>query len=105
MIITPHWESPEIAVSFTQNYDLLYDYHGFPENTYNINYAVKGDVALAEKVESLLMKRGIQTRRDETRGLDHGSFVPLMEIIPKGDIPVVQISVRDDHDASFHYEL
>lgn len=105
VLITSHWEAKDIKISFVENYELLYDYYGFPQNTYWVKYPVKGSISLAQKVEILLNKKWIQTQKDFTRWLDHGSFVPLMEIFPKINIPVVQVSISNNLDPLFHYQL
>lgn len=105
IMITAHWESSDIAISFVEDYHLLYDYYGFPNNTYQVDYKVKWDLNFSKKVENLLNTNWIKTSRDTTRWLDHGSFVPLMEMFPKITIPVIQVSISKNLDASFHYKL
>lgn len=105
VIVTSHWENKNIKISYIDNYELFYDYYWFPNSTYNVNYKVKWDKKLSEKIKLLLNKSWIESSFDEKRWLDHWSFVPLMEIFPKIKIPVVQVSISRNLDPKFHFEL
>ncbi|MET7442215.1 class III extradiol ring-cleavage dioxygenase, partial [Streptomyces sp. NPDC005568] len=52
-----------------------------------------GAPALAESVRKLLRAPGTPVQDIPDRGLDHGAYVPLVEMFPDADIPVLQISM------------
>jgi aromatic ring-opening dioxygenase catalytic subunit (LigB family) len=40
-----------------------------------------------------LIKEGIKLISNTKRGYDHGTFIPLILMYPKANIPVIQISI------------
>jgi len=102
LIISAHWQAPEFTITTSISPDLIYDYYGFPDHTYQLTYPVSGDSALADQVSKLLNAAGIQNQQDASRGLDHGVFIPLKMMFPKADIPVVQLSLHHGLDPQMH---
>lgn len=95
VIFTAHWENRVTTISSVNGeYDTIYDFGGFPRELYEIRYPAKGSPELAERVASMLKEKGIPSQFDTSRGLDHGSWVPLSRMFPEADIPVVQVSVN-----------
>lgn len=84
---------------------LIYDYYGFPEESYNIRYPCVGEPSLARKIHKLLSDAGIPSELDEERGFDHGLFVPLKIMVPAANIPCVQLSLVGTLDPSAHIEI
>ena len=105
VVISAHWEADEIGITAAANPPLLYDYHGFPPETYQYRYPAPGHPALAERMQELLQRADIACRMDSERGLDHGVFVPLLLMYPEADIPCIQVSLSSGLDAEFHIEL
>ncbi|MCX7279861.1 MAG: class III extradiol ring-cleavage dioxygenase [Burkholderiales bacterium] len=102
LVITGHWEAPRFSVSTSARPPMEYDYSGFPEHTYRIQYAAPGSPALASRVQALLAEAGFETTGDANRGFDHGTFVPLSLMYPDADMPIVLLSLRSDYSAVDH---
>lgn len=105
LIISGHWESERASVLNNDNYELLYDYYGFPEHTYSLTYPAHGSATVAGKVRELLGHAGIETEEEHERGLDHGVFIPFKLIYPDADIPIVQLSLLHSLDPAAHFAL
>ena len=105
LVISAHWEADEALLTSAAQPSLLYDYYGFPDETYQITYPAPGLPALAEQVRGLLEKDKIAARLDGERGLDHGVFIPLKLIYPDADIPCVQLSLKKGLDPQVHIEM
>lgn len=105
IVISAHWEEPVIAVTATPSPSLLYDYIGFPAETYEYEYPAPGNSELAERVQRLLQQAEIDCSLDHERGFDHGMFVPLMLMYPEADISCIQISLAASLDAAEHVRI
>ena len=94
LMVSAHWENAPVSLSATtRNPGLFYDFGGFPAKYYNVEYDAPQAPELAAEVGKLVATHGHHVERDETRGLDHGAYVPLKEMYPEADVPVVQMSM------------
>ncbi|WP_329368438.1 dioxygenase [Streptomyces sp. NBC_00669] len=93
LIVSAHWEEAPLAIGATGRVPLVYDFWGFPEHYYQVTYDAPGAPALAEDVRKLLRGAGRPVQDVPERGLDHGAYVPLVEMFPAADIPVLQVSM------------
>lgn len=93
LIVSAHWESAPLTVGATETVPLTYDFWGFPQYYYDVKYPAPGAPALAARVSKLLSRPGHGVHQDPERGLDHGAYVPLVEMFPNADIPVLQVSM------------
>ena len=105
LVVSAHWETPRPTVMTSARPPLLFDYYGFPEHTYRLEYPAPGSPELAARVRALLASAGIAADEDAQRGFDHGVFVPFLLMFPDADIPVVQLSLRADLDADAHLAI
>jgi 4,5-DOPA dioxygenase extradiol len=93
LIVSAHWEDAPLTVGATRDAaGLVYDFWGFPERYYQVTYDSPGAPELADEVAALTAG-STTVRRDESRGLDHGAYVPLKEMFPEADVPVLQLSM------------
>jgi 4,5-DOPA dioxygenase extradiol len=93
LIVSAHWEQAPVTVSATQTVPLVYDFWGFEQRYYEVSYPAPGAPGLARSVTSLLADPGRPVHSDQGRGLDHGAYVPLVEMFPAADVPVLQLSM------------
>src|SRR5687767_5257722 len=93
VVVSAHWEARPLSIGATRPLPLIYDFYGFPERFYKLQYPSPGAPAVAARIRDLMKVRGIATIDEPERGLDHGTYVPLMCMYPEADIPVLQISL------------
>ena len=94
LMISAHWQTAPMAIGATTTVPLVYDFYGFPERFYQLEYRSPGAPELAADVKALMPDNEPVMDRP-TRGLDHGAWVPLMAMYPEADIPVLQMSLPD----------
>jgi 4,5-DOPA dioxygenase extradiol len=105
LVVSAHWEEQVPTLTALSQPPLIYDYYGFPPESYEIQYPCAGEPSLARDIYHTLGKAGIDARLDETRGLDHGVFVPLKIMYPDADIPCVQLSLVNSLDPAVHIKI
>lgn len=105
LMISAHWEEQLATVTSSPAPELIYDYYGFPKESYSIEYSAPGDPELAQRIMTLLGEHGVKTSSDQQRGFDHGTFVPLKLIYPNAEIPVVQLSLISTLDPQVHIDI
>jgi aromatic ring-opening dioxygenase catalytic subunit (LigB family) len=100
--VSGHWEESKFTAMATAQPPMVYDYHGFPEHTYRVQYPAPGAPDVAQRIQSLLQGAGINAGLDRERGFDHGTFAPLVVMYPDAQVPVLQLSLKHGYDAAEH---
>ncbi|HXU17805.1 MAG TPA: class III extradiol ring-cleavage dioxygenase [Terriglobales bacterium] len=102
LVVSGHWEEDATTASAAPFPELIYDYSGFPAETYQLTWPAPGSPELAGKVQQLLQQKGLSARLSATRGYDHGVFIPLKVAFPAANIPVVSLSLESSLDPALH---
>jgi aromatic ring-opening dioxygenase catalytic subunit (LigB family) len=105
LVVSAHWEEAQPTVMNGAAPPLLFDYYGFPPESYELTWPAPGEPALAARVQALLGAAGIPSGTDPKRGFDHGTFVPLKLAYPDADIPTVQLSLKAGLDPQEHLAI
>ena len=103
--ISAHWEESEARVLSHATPPMLYDYSGFPAETYKVQWSAPGASDLALEIQGMLSEKGIAAGLDQERGFDHGAFVPLAVSYPEATIPCIQISLVRGLDPQTHLAM
>jgi 4,5-DOPA dioxygenase extradiol len=105
LAVSAHWTTRGPTVSVARQPDTIHDFYGFPDALYRLRYPAPGAPDLGGRVADLLRLRELQVDVDETRGLDHGAWTPLILMYPQADIPVAQLSVQPQLGAAHHWKI
>ena len=102
LVVSGHWEEPAFTAGSGARPGLIFDYTGFPEQTYKLTWPAPGSPELAVRVAALLAAAGLPAATDANRGYDHGVFVPLKVAFPGAEIPVATLSLASSLDPALH---
>ena len=105
LCVSAHWDTAAPTVSTARRPETIHDFYGFPEELYRLRYPAPGAPDLARRAAGLLREAGLDCAIDETRGLDHGAWNPLLLIFPEADLPVAQLSVQSRRGPAAHLAL
>jgi 4,5-DOPA dioxygenase extradiol len=105
IVVSAHWEEKIATITSSARPSLIYDYYGFPKESYDIDYNCPGEHRLANLISQALSHAKIENSLDAERGLDHGVFVPLKIMYPDADIPCLQLSLINSLDPAEHIKI
>lgn len=105
LVVSGHWEEDEFTIMSSPRPPMIYDYGGFPEHTYQIQYPASGAPQLAKQVRDLLSKARISSRFSSQRGFDHGVYSLLYPMFPNADVPIIQVSMKRNYSPIEHFNL
>jgi len=105
LVISAHWEARVPTVMTAERPPMLYDYSGFPPESYAIQWPAPGAPNVAARVRELLGAAGVESAEDVRRGFDHGTFVPLKLVYPAANIPTLQLSLQRGLDPAKHLAI
>jgi aromatic ring-opening dioxygenase catalytic subunit (LigB family) len=74
VVFSAHWQASRpntIEINVAEDAGIIYDFYGFPDQYYQVDYPNRGSKEVAEKVIGLLEGKGVEVERVK-RGLDHG---------------------------------
>lgn len=94
VVFSAHWEAAvPVRITSSERPRIVYDFGGFPEPLYQLQYACAGSPALAVEIAALLSGANIPATIDLVRGLDHGVWIPLRFLYPAANVPVVSVAL------------
>ena len=101
--VSAHTVARGVRVGSAPRMHAVHDFGGFPDALYRLRYDAPGDPALASRVARRLAEAGVEPVGEATiDGLDHGIWVPLSQMWPQADVPVVVVSLDARMDPALH---
>lgn len=105
VVVSAHWEESEVTITAHPQPPIVYDYYGFPPESYSLEYPAPGSPRLAARLVDAFAQKDIAAREDYERGFDHGMYIPLLLMYPEADIPCVQLSLLSDLEPEKHIRI
>ncbi len=99
-VVSAHWVTSGSQVLSSAHPKTIHDFYGFPPALSEVQYPAPGAPQEAEKVAE-----NPEIVKDESWGLDHGSWSVLRHMYPKADVPAFQVSLDERRSFKEHLEL
>jgi 4,5-DOPA dioxygenase extradiol len=101
LVVSAHWLTRGTFINVSQEQKQIYDYYGFPEEYYKVQYHAQGNPEIAREVKKIIP--AVEETTDW--GLDHGAWPMLMHLFPEANVPVFQMSISYHEKPEYHYNL
>jgi len=103
MVISAHWLTRGTSVTVSEKPRIIYDFGGFPDELYRVQYPAKGSPEKAKETKQTINSTSVN--EDSSWGLDHGAWTVLKHMFPNADIPVFQLSIDATQPPEYHFKL
>jgi len=103
LVVSAHWLTRGTYVSTNLSPKTIYDFSGFEEALYHIQYEPQGNPDLARHI--IEQVHTVPVLEDPSMGLDHGAWSILRHLFPEANIPCLQLSVDYYAPPEYHYTL
>lgn len=105
LVVSAHWMTRGTTlVHIGQQPKTIHDFYGFPDELFARTYAAPGSPDFAQAAIDLVASSH-HIEGDESWGLDHGAWSVLLQMFPKADIPVFQLSLDLSKSLNGHFDL
>lgn len=92
VVVSAHWLTPgQTHITDAPKNKIIYDFGGFPDELYRVQYDTVGDQDIARLLAKQLVE--YEAELDKQWGLDHGTWSVLKHLAPAPEVPVLQISI------------
>lgn len=95
LVVSAHWRADALRLTSSPELETIHDFHGFPDELYEIAYPAKTAPWLLQAAEEALRNSGHEVTADDQWGLDHGAWVPLSLMYPETDKPMAQLTLLE----------
>ena len=103
LVVSAHWLTQGTFICSADKPEQIYDFYGFPDELYKVQYHPPGAPAIAKSIVHELKFENIQV--DAEWGIDHASWAVLIYMYPKANIPVLEMSLDVTMNEQEHYTL
>lgn len=99
LVVSAHWQPPYMGVSVHEDDWLMYDFSGFPDALYEVEYPAPAAPGLVAPVTDALGPLKVAERP-----LDHGAWSVLRHLYPDATVPVMQLGLNANLSPAEHVE-
>jgi len=92
LAVSAHSTAREPVLLASAQHQAVYDFGGFPDELYKLQYNAPGAPELATTVQGMLSQAGLPVHSLDQGGLDHGIWSMLRFMYPQADIPVLPLA-------------
>ena len=92
VVVSAHWLTRgSTHITDAPRNKVIYDFGGFPDELYHVQYPTNGDADVARILARQLAE--YEAQLDAQWGLDHGTWSVLTHLAPAPEMPVLQVSI------------